>query len=1245
MSMFTQSLRVLSLSAVLVLAATVSAGVVTQHYEFPEPVVSVSGERVSVTMDGAWSFGWPGDPVLPMSPARILLPPGESAISVTIVPGERVVLGSGYTVEPGQHQYPLSYDGPVERIEPDYAGRAPCPDRLADEPATGFFRGRSIASFALHPVEYVPSTGTLSYYRSMDVTVTTAQDSRAVEAATTMVVASASTERELSRMVDNPDARARYHAYQEVHPHGFALDPEPAYDYVVVASDAWGEYLDDFVDYKTKRGLRTKLFLTSWIYGRYPGVDEQEQIRAFIKDAYRTWGTQYVLLVGDTRDPNGIPHRGLYATVSDGGNTGPDTGDGSGRPFEVDNDIPGDIYYAALDGTWNDDGDGWWGEPAEADLYPEVAVGRICVNEPWEIENFIDKVSYYQESPIVSECDEALFVGEYLWPYTYGGDYKDEIRYGSSANGYTTAGVPASMNVETLYEKDVDDWPSSTLILLMENGVNIVNHLGHCNEHYVMKLTPLDISTFSNDGTEHSLNFIYSQGCYGGSFDNMSVSGSYTYDCFVEQMAVARVGAAAAIANSRYGWGDPGGTNGSSQYYDREFFDAMFAEGIYPIGEANNDSKADVVWAIGYSANRWCSYQLNLFGDPAMHLWTGEPTAMTVEHPPLILTDQDRMDVTVRGATGEPIEGARVAVYSDDGRVYDSGYTDSDGVGSVRATTPVSGTLRMKVMAHDHLDYHAVVPVISATEPYLDFAGQALDDDSEGASLGNSDGIVNAGESIEISVELENLGGGTAGSVSAELSCGSEFVTVTQVGAAFGDVAPFATAQSLAPFVVEVAPDAPDGESLEFALSVSDAARHEWTHEFLLDVSAPGVVYAAHYMDDGPEGGNGNGCAEADETVALELSLSNTGSAAATGLSVALSTTNPYVTINSGTLSRAQLEPGETAPLDGEYSLTFLEGCPPSLEVVLNVAIEADWGYSSATSLTLLTAGPGITEDIEGDLSNWYHDVVTAGSADAWHVESTRAHSGVSSWNFGGEGHLSYPSSSDGALIIGPLCIGAGPELRFWDWLQAEQEGTTTGWDCALVEVSVDYGATWDEIGPVGGYTHTKAWTAGNPLPNGTPCWSGSHDWREEVFDLSSLSGQTVVFRFRFASDEYVDFEGWYVDDVQVSFEGSAPHDEQAASERDLPAAFALRQNAPNPFNPATVIRYELPIEAHVRIDVYNVAGRLVRTVVDEPVGAGYNQAVWNGLDAAGHRVASGVYMYRMTAGDFESKRMMVLLK
>ena len=89
----------------------------------------------------------------------------------------------------------------------------------------------------------------------------------------------------------------------------------------------------------------------------------------------------------------------------------------------------------------------------------------------------------------------------------------------------------------------------------------------------------------------------------------------------------------------------------------------------------------------------------------------------------------------------------------------------------------------------------------------------------------------------------------------------------------------------------------------------------------------------------------------------------------------------------------------------------------------------------------------------------------------------------------------------------------------------------------------------------------------------------------------------------------------------------------------------ALAQNSPNPFNPTTLIRYELSDREHVTLSVYDASGQLVRTLVDETRPFGKNEVVWDGKSDAGTPVGSGVYFYRLTAGKFSESRKMVLLK
>ncbi len=125
----------------------------------------------------------------------------------------------------------------------------------------------------------------------------------------------------------------------------------------------------------------------------------------------------------------------------------------------------------------------------------------------------------------------------------------------------------------------------------------------------------------------------------------------------------------------------------------------------------------------------------------------------------------------------------------------------------------------------------------------------------------------------------------------------------------------------------------------------------------------------------------------------------------------------------------------------------------------------------------------------------------------------------------------------------------------------------------------------------------------------------------------------------------------WSVQALDAGYAGSAFALEQmigsatGVTEPALPRAYALRGIAPNPFNPVTTISFDLPQPARVRLSVFNIAGRLVRVLIDEERASGSHDVIWNGLSDRGQQVASGVYFCRMEAGSFRDTRRMTLLK
>ena len=221
--------------------------------------------------------------------------------------------------------------------------------------------------------------------------------------------------------------------------------------------------------------------------------------------------------------------------------------------------------------------------------------------------------------------------------------------------------------------------------------------------------------------------------------------------------------------------------------------------------------------------------------------------------------------------------------------------------------------------------------------------------------------------------------------------------------------------------------------------------------------------------------------------------------------------------------------------------------------------------------------------------------------------------------------------------------------------------------DGESLALSVDFSATWDVPVPaelasfagqiagdddilltwgVASQTNNLGWEVFRSLDNvefekasGLIAGDGTTDaYRSyEFMDAEAPAAEVVYYYLR-----QIDLDGSAsrTNIIQVSF---AP---TAVQQGVLPTVSALGQNYPNPFNPETTIQFDLSDGSAVTLTVFDATGQVVRTLMDgEFRSAGSYSFVWDGRNAAGHRVSSGVYMYELRAGDFRSMRKMTLVQ
>lgn len=598
-----------------------SADQAEMSYHFSgDPVLEQADVGYTVAIDGEDSWISMGDPIVPMRTSNILLPEGYIVTGVDVNLGEGQVVASAVELLAAPAASWSSDD-------PEAAPLTVVDNGFPNDSGVSFsnhtLSGYSYATLNLFPLAYDADSGSLTYYRDISVTIHTARGDTSDDSIRRTSTDDA--ERVLS-LVDNDSAIHTYSTTGDgsTTSTGMGLPEAGQFEYVLVTTQDLADEFQTLVDHKNARGVSATLVTTEYITSTYTSSfagedDDAGRIREFLADAYANWGTQYVLLGGDT---DVVAHR--MVTVSANGHTMA---------------YASDMYYACLDGPFNFDGDSVWAETtdgtagADVDLAPELYVGRATVGNGTEATNYINKLITYETQEHIN-ADTAVWTAAQLDSSTWGATSSEAIR---------DAVLPGDLNDVTLYQRD-GTFSTASVTAALNDSPHIVSYIGHAHAGYDAGLYRADV-----DGLTNPFPFFhYSQGCQSGQFDKQA-----PYDALAEHLIKAEGGAFAAVMNSAFGWYVSGGFGGSD-WWQQEYWDAVFNEGFNRVGEAHVDAHMDR--AHSTSTGRWVFFSSTLFGDPETSFQFSRSAAPTIEA--AVLQTADDGQAHIRLTFSEPMDQA-----------------------------------------------------------------------------------------------------------------------------------------------------------------------------------------------------------------------------------------------------------------------------------------------------------------------------------------------------------------------------------------------------------------------------------------------------------------------------------------------------------------------------------------------------------------------------------------------------------
>lgn len=795
-----QELRVLSSNSFRTVVELELPGI------YSEPV-SVQGEnyqKIMIPVIHAGVLSKTGSPLLPVVSRLIAIPP-LSGVRLNILTVDEQAL-AGFNVYPAQPPQP-EQGAPVSftKDESRYATDEFYPEAWAriEEPA--IWRDYRVVPLIVQPVRFNPVTGELRIARRIRIELV--YEGKA----------------DVNPLLHPPVRTRLFDAlYREYIANYDYMPPTSPITgtYLIIANDSFYNDVKPLAEWKRRKGWRVRLVKTSEIGGQ-----DSAHVYNYIHDGYLNWPypVDYVLLVGDVE------------------------------------------YVACCRGMSGVATDHAYTKHAGNDYLSELLIARISVKTRYECQAVVNKLVRYEREPYLANPD-------WFHKATTIGGWEGTGRFWTTCiqvRNHLLARSPITQ-VDTLFQR----WGLATptnIANAINGGRSWLLYRGHGDVTLWDNVEPDWTNAHVQALTNGRMNpMVVGPTCLSGKYDDP------TTDCHAE--AWLKYG---SPTEPKGGCGYFGSSEVSYTGHNDSLALGTFVgytESLnFSVTQSTYNGKLYMYRAYPppNSTTQLEFDMFNTFSEPELQIYSNTPAPLTVNHPATVRIGTTVFPVQV--STTEPVANALVCVMTrQDTSVWANGYTDASGMVTfnINCTQP-GDSLLVTVTGRNLAPYLGGAVVVATNSPYVTHLRHQVNDPAPG---GNNDGIVNPGEAIQLPTWVKNWGSADANGVVARLRSSDPMVTLTDSVRSLGMIAAGDSAYTGLPgFGFSVSPACTNGYALRFALVCSDSQDSTWISQFSILCGTSRLQYAAKRIYDPQPRGNNNGRLDPDEEAQVFITLHNTG--------------------------------------------------------------------------------------------------------------------------------------------------------------------------------------------------------------------------------------------------------------------------------------------------------------------------------------------------------------------------------